>query len=604
MPKVSKEQARNLLFNTLKTIQEKEKKGDDAPRLKELKEFEKALRSFVGKDFKEPTAREISSATLSGIHDDERGNIKLFTFPGWPPGSKTEPVSGPTPAAPTKETAPSPTPSAPQQPTRKTEGRVSPGTRTLARPGTMVRQEIDIPLNELRDYRRRLEGTQWRVRNLMQQTKDEEKLAKLSKERDKWDEIYNRTVALERQYYDEGKPKPDDWAGSQPKTVNRDEALKRKAVTLEQLPDALKETKVGTELFAREPGTVKKGELPPEKISKKFVNNEIRRLTNDLGRYRDDIEKLNPKRAGDRSKIENLHDKVDKTKNELRYFAELRPVGVENSRLTDEYRTLAKDLTGMLTPEQREAFKAGKEIDINKIPNSRGFLESLRELGRERDRIFQGLNDEIRYVNAVPGNKIADYRAMDPEERQDVLNEVKEREFMQNVLQGAPEFYDKQVGEKAAGEKPFDSLAPETQQDWIKKYAAQQVREGAPGMSGSDMLKWGFGGGQEFISKYPPELHRPMIRAAKQGLTGLGQSTRSLQQQLQQDPFEQIYGAQAAPNLRQLFLGVGPDQQQQPQGQPQQPQQQVPQQPPQPYEFPLQQEPALPNLRQMLSNEL
>lgn len=602
MASITKDEAKQYYIPLIKAIQEKEKSPKSPAgeiRLKELRSFKDAIESYLGKEV--PSTASMGNYKFVKPLADTVDLTKI-SLPGLQ--IETEKITEPTPKA--ADTTPKPTaPQAPSPtPTARSSSPLTPGTRTLARPGGIERVEIDVPLKDLQDYRRRLQGEQSRRINEIENTKDSTKLNRVRKDLDRYENVLNRTIALERQVYDENpNKKPADWDVAGPKSIPMSEGLKRDRVTIEQLPEALKSTVVGRELFGREPGTIKKGELPPEKISKKFVNNEIRRITNDIIKNRKELENFNPKVAKDRPEIKKREDLIDKAKDELRYFHQLRPVGVENSRLTNEYKRLATEMTDMLTPAQREAFKAGQEIDIKKIPNSRRFLESLRELGRERDRVFQGINDEMRYVNASPGNTIEKFRAMDPEERQDILSEVKEREFMQNVLQGAPSFYEKQVGQEAAGKAPFDSLAPAAQQDWIKKYAAQEARTGAPGMAGSDIYKWLFGGGQEFISKHPPELYRPLIRSAKEGLRGIGQTTRTLQQQLQQDPFEQIFGAQAAPNLRQLFLGVGPDQQQT-QGQPQQPQQQVAPQPPPPYEFPLQKQPSLPNLRQMLANEL
>lgn len=573
-PTIGPKDAQRLYNATIKTINQliNEPASDtrDA-RLQQMRNFRDKLKEAFPDNIKEPNARTLRNVQVHP--NDIRGNVDLYRFPN--EGKKTvevpvEPTEEkgattkvsegekPKQAAPTeKTTQPTTTSTQPRTETSPTPSRGPlQGTRTLARPGTANIQDVGLKASEIQDYRRQLQAEQVRLTDLMQKGSPAEKV-KAKEKLEKVDRAYYNASALEKQFYDQGKAKtPDDWGTGQPKQMTMEQVKAQPKLNYEKLPEAILEPVVGTDRFAREPGPKREERYKGQK----FANKEIRRLVNDIGDWRKELLKLDEKSAKDRPAIEKLNEKINNSKDKLRYFSELREVesqkeggSPETNLLTSEYNELAQKMKSLLTPEQQEAVRKGETIDINRIPKKREFLQALRELGRERDRISQGMNDEIQYVNAAPGNTINKWREMDPEDRAYEVNEIKKAQFMQKMESDIPGYFNEKTGKS---EEEFYKLPPQAQDAWKKRYSSDLIRAGSPGINGADVYKWMFGGGTEFYSKYPPELQRPMIRSAEKGFKGMDQSTQMLKDQLQQDPFSRILGPRAGSALNQLMFGA------------------------------------------------
>lgn len=613
MAAIDKDTASNYLNLTRKSIAEKEKQPaspERDARLKKLRSFESALRDYLG-----PDHIETPMGNLKFVKPwPDSTDVYKFSFPGWPP-KEEEQVEIPKPEEkkpeekkpeptveqqkPTPVTPPQPKESQPApEPIKNYQGKpIGPQTRTKARIGQPNVQQTEVPLSQLQNYRRQLQGEVWRAIDAQNKAKTDEESKKTRAHREDVERTLNRVIAYERQQYDAGNaPKPSDWSVDHPRDMSKEEGYKQPRININNLPDILKESTPNLETYGREPGP----KAAPEHKGKGFLNVEVRKILNDIAKARNDIEKLDPRVAANQPKIRSLEEQIDKTKEKLRFYRdELLPIGIENKSLTDEYKNISKELNSLLTPEQKKAYDAGKEINIRQIPNQRRFFELLRELGRERDRIYQGLDDEMMYVNSPNNLGLAEYRKMDPEERQFELNRIKKDNFMRQVREGVEDYY-KRVDPSAAAKDAFNTLAPEKQQKWAQEYAAELTRKGGANITSADTYKWFFGGGKEFISKYPPELYEPMIKSARQGLRGIGETNQLLKQQLmgalpkETTPEQIMYGPTLTPSRIQELLGSQSFQQvppfEGPYGAPQQ--------------QPMAQQQALPNLREMLTKEL
>ena len=583
-PLIGPNDAQRLYNATVKTINELINQPASASRdarLKQMRSFRDKLKSSFPDVIKEPDAR-----TLRGtpVHpNDVRGNVDLYRFPN--EGKKTidAPVESTSPEGATKPVAegakPQPEPTSPtaNQPRSETRSTASrgplQGTRTLARPGTDKIQDISMTLPEIQKYRRQLAAEEIRRVMELERKLSPEQEKKTRAERDQFNRAYRNAYAIERQFYDAGKgDKPDDWEGVAPKPMTREQVNAQPRLAYEKIPEALREVDAGSEKFAREPGPKRAERYKGQK----FVNNEIRKNVNNIGDWRSQIAGLDE--VKDKSRITELNDKINKAKDKLKYFYELREFEAqkeggtpETNLLTREYNDLAQKMKSFLTPEQQEAIRKGETIDINRIPQKREFLQALRELGRERDRITQGMNDELQYVNAAPGNSIKSWREMDPEDRAYESNEIRKAAFMQKVESELPGYFKQKTGKS---EEEYYNLPPQAQDAWKKRYSSDLIKSGSPGINGADVYKWMLGGGTQFYSKYPPELQQPMIRSARKGFKEMAESTQMLKDQLKMDPFSRILGERAGGALNQLMFGAPGN---------------YFTTPPQPYEYPLNQ---------------
>lgn len=570
MPVIQKEDVQKLLFNTLKSMlllqKEKESPGRNQ-RLQALKAFKDRLIEFGGPDIrKTPNRGELNR--YAGIPD---GQLPLFTFPGEPevtieetPDETEVVATAPTPVSPTTTVTPtSATPtSAPTPQARATPSYIPqavptpPGARsfsggtlaTLARPKVGQQEKERLPLKELQDYRRRLQRADM---SLVRQSagKTGAALEKIQKDRDQVNSALNAAISLERQRY-EAKPseKPDDWGNGQPKNTTWDKLKDYPAIDVNKLPDALKFAEQSKRTFAKEPGEVPGGKGKGQR----FVNTDIRRVINDISAAQRELDKLNPQLEGDRAKIEGYEKNVDALKDRLRYMQSIKNIGIESQGLSQEHDQLADRLKGYLNPQQLKDYQAGKQIDIAGIGDRQGFMRTLREYGRELDKINQSLNDEFAYVQADPSHTVQEFRAMPLDERKYILEDVKRDQFMQKIASGVEDYYNA----RRKGKESFDELAPEAQQAWTKRFAASEARKGAPGMSGADISKFLFGGGEHFVSKYPPELYGPMVRAARTGFSGMEQANRRIGALAMQDPNALLYGLNA-PQQQHFATGQG-----------------------------------------------
>lgn len=433
---------------------------------------------------------------------------------------------------------------------------ISPNTSrmaTVARPEVYSFKEAEkrLPLAELQRLRRGLQRTLLNnTRNA--QGKEGTELEKLQRERDKIDKALNSAIGMERIRYESGKVNPpSDWEGVAPKPLPSSEIEKYSAVSVDKLPAIFEEIPERVKrYFGKEPGNVSGESAKGEK----FINNEIKRAVNDLNAVRKEADKLNQADPANKDRLKEYDRQMDEHKKRIKYLQKSKPAGVEDKWLHDDFKKAAKELQQYMTPEQLEAYKAGKPIDINKTTNKNAFLRGLREIGRTRDRINQSLEDELMWLDANPSNTIESFRALDPESRREELDDIKRDNFMRNLGEGIQGYYTKH--KKPEHPELFEDVAPDEQKRWMKQYAAQEARKGAAGISGSDVYKFLFGGGEQFMSKYPPELYRPMVRSARRGLQGMEQLAQQLQPMAQQDPWERIYG-DAAPAQRQFVTGAG-----------------------------------------------
>lgn len=562
MPVVQKKDAQSLLFNTIKSIMklEKEEQTDSVKsRLKELKSFEEKLRKFMGNDMRQtPTAKELQR--YNGIPEGAQGDLSKYTFPEEPetPVEKAAEDAGPSPEQPIKPV---------QEPSKPKEAEAKPdlsviqkvsktAPATLARPKVVDPKKEQLPLEEIQNWRRRLQRAKLANAQLSQGKQGAE-LDKMQEERDnKIDPAYNAAVSLERQRYEEtpSLQKPNDWDVVAPKDLPMSVLQKYDTISdWNKLPDELRFAEQRKKTFAKEPGEVPGGKGKGQR----FINNEIRRSVNNLSSYQKEIDKLDPLVEADKRSIDKYEKKVDEAKDRIRYLQKSKPLGLEDKTLSDEWNNLSEQIKGYLTPEQREAYQQGKEVDIAKIPNQQAFLRSLRELGRERDKINQSVQDEMSYLQADPYNTIQDFRGLPVNERKEVLQDIKRDSFMRKIASGVEDYYNINRPKKARDENiNWDQVEPDEQQRWVKKFAASEARKGAPGMSGNDIYKFLFGGGEQFYSKYPAELQRPMISAARSGLSGLEQANRRISSLASQDPYQLLYG-ESAPTMRNFITGAG-----------------------------------------------
>ena len=563
MPRVQKEDIQRLLFNAIKSIKklEKEKDPDKESRLRQLKEFRTKLLEF-GKNTDirlEPTNRELQR--YPGIPENE--DLNEYTFTTEEPKKEENVVPEETKEKRAdqqeekKETASVPV--SPKVEEKKPVNQIPISTRSFAgtsTPATIVRPKVGqeqkekIALPELQDIRRRLQRSVMAITR-QAQGKEGEELDNLQRQRDKYQEAMNAAISLERQRYDE-KPSlmPNDWEGVQPKTLPWKELAKLPPIDLEKLPEALKFAQQQQQSFAKEPGEVPGGKAKGQK----FINADIRRVINDISTLNKDIDRLDPRVADDKKKIDSYENNIDELKKRLRYLQSIKDVGIEDRFLSDDYNNLVQQLQGYLSPEQKQAYKEGKQINLSSIGDRQGFLRTLREMGRSLDKINQSSQDEIDFLTANPTATVQEFRGMSPEERRDVLQEAKRENFMRRIASGVEDYYRERKKDKDP--QYYEELAPEQQQAWLKRYAASETRKGAPGMTGADISKYLFGGGEQFVSKYPPELYNTMIRAARSGFGGMQQAAQKIGGLASQDPYTLLYGL-SAPQQRHFITGAG-----------------------------------------------
>lgn len=592
MPVVQKKQAQMLLFNTIKSIRELEQSGDDAGRLAELREFEDKLRRYMPEGVRQtPAPNEL--ARLKGIPKGAAGNLKAYTFPGLDDKKEeSKPAAKPSPKKEEKETStgleskqvqPSPKKETPEKakpkkeeapPAPKAVGTSPQKEKTASSPAPQKRADVSssrvatparpvaydlkeaekkLPLDELQRIRRGLQRAQFNNTRLSQ-GKEGQELEKLQKDRDEIEKRLNSAIAAERMRYESGNiKKPSDWDVNEPKPLTEStvqkEPDKYKAISLDRVPKTFDEIpeQVKTK-FAKEPGE-------PQKDDRQFINNQIRKAANDLASARRELDGLNQSDQANDTRIKELDKQIDKHKERIRNLYKIKPEDVADKWLNQEYKDTLNELKSQMTTAQRKAYKRGEEIDIKQMPNRNAFLRGLRDLQRTNDRINQSLDDEMMWLNASPNNTIEAFRTMDPEERREELDDIKRTNFMTRLGEGIQDYYSQNRTEKDP--VLFDQVSdPADQQKWMKRFAASEARKGVPGIGGDDVYKFLFGGGEQFASKYPPELQRPMIRSARRGLAGMERVAQQLEPMARKDPWELIYG-DAAPAQRNFATGAG-----------------------------------------------
>lgn len=375
------------------------------------------------------------------------------------------------------------------------------------------------------------------------------------------DKLYNANLARETKHYKENPDDiPKDWdkEANKPKNPTRKDYESWKALSPSDVPSLEFPTGPGAADYIQK--TMQ--EIPGGKAKDKFINEQLKENYRKIRELDREIPKLDDKKEYEAAKKRELEKDRDQIRKRLEFLQKIKNEAPSEKAGETKFGELMKTFKESLTPEQQEKFKRGEKIDLNKSTDPEGLKRIRNEMVKEYGRRLTDIGNEQKWIASDPDNTHKQWQEMKPDERKDALEEVTSGRLEARRLNDAKKYYMKNKGEGVT--KRWEELDPEDQKEWISKSnAAKRAEKQTAGEIPSNKYLEallgkgaGVGGpGGDFISKYPPELYKDMIKSAKEGFKGLSDVQKMEMQELAKDPYDRIYGEGSGAQWGQLLGG-------------------------------------------------
>lgn len=373
-------------------------------------------------------------------------------------------------------------------------------------------------------------------RSMQGLTPESERWQVLKREKEETERAYNANLAREQAFYKTNPGRiPTDWNKKTnqpilpgqvggPSIKEMEKWVAKSAADIPEPAKVFPKAPTEKETYQKVRQRIPKG----ERAKDKFIRRETERSQRRLDEIEKKLSDLDPRKTEDYEKKKaDLDTKRDEAVSFNDFIKDLK----EKEFGPQTYDAAVKKLKDSFTPEQEEKYKRGEKVGMTK---EQALL--MRDMDKIHSTRVRDLQDEQDYLAGDPSRTHAMWRGLPPEEKAEEVEDIRQDRMEKKITEGTQDQY---YQNKKDEDPPFDELPLERrkqERDLYVKKNATPLRQSFGGKAYDALFG---GGGEEFISKYPPELRKPIIRATKRSLSGLGQLGGILQGRLAESQLPQ-----------------------------------------------------------------